>query len=66
MTTLSPPFASIFLTHLFAWPCGSIMSGHRFDRLSMIALSIENESFGSFEMVHARTFTSSPSVARSE
>ena len=42
----------IFLTHLFACICGSIMSGQRRAESVMIPLSVENESLGRPSMFH--------------
>ena len=53
----------MFLTHLFACPCGSIISGHRRAFDVMMPLSIEKESLGSPSMFHARILTGSPSVS---
>eukprot|EP00959_Pyramimonas_sp_CCMP1952_P082876 1732102-Pyramimonas_sp.AAC.1 len=55
LTTLRLLARSMFLTHLFACPCGSIISGHRRAFATMMPLSMENESFGSPAMSHSRT-----------
>ena len=57
-----PVSFSIALTHLFACPCGSIMSGHRLALLTMIPFSMETASAGSPAMFHARMRTGSASV----
>lgn len=53
-------FFSMFLTHLLACPCGSIMSGHLRAFATTIPFSIENESFGRPAMSHSRVLTASP------
>jgi hypothetical protein len=50
------------LTHLFACPCGSIISGQRLLSLSIIALSTLKLSLGSLAITHDRIRTGSPSV----
>ena len=52
----------MFFTHLFACPCGSIISGHRRALATMMPFSIETESDGKPAMVHWRIRTGSPSV----
>mmetsp|Transcript_15452 Transcript_15452/g.43939 ORF Transcript_15452/g.43939 Transcript_15452/m.43939 type:complete len:208 (-) Transcript_15452:3243-3866(-) len=50
----------IFLIHRFAWPCGSMQSGHRRALSTTIPFSTLNESFGRPAMIHARILTGSP------
>jgi hypothetical protein len=51
---------SRFLTHLLAWPCGSMHSGQRRALATMIPFSMEDESLGRLAMSHSRILTGSP------
>mmetsp|Transcript_24976 Transcript_24976/g.66020 ORF Transcript_24976/g.66020 Transcript_24976/m.66020 type:complete len:210 (-) Transcript_24976:155-784(-) len=55
--SLSP---CVLRIHLFAWICGSTMSGHRRDFERIRALSTESWSLGSLSITHWRMITSSP------
>ena len=58
-------FFSRFLSHLFAWPCGSMLSVHLCDLWIIIPFSTENESPGRPAMVQALTATGSPNIPAS-
>mmetsp|Transcript_60967 Transcript_60967/g.143561 ORF Transcript_60967/g.143561 Transcript_60967/m.143561 type:complete len:277 (-) Transcript_60967:2936-3766(-) len=62
LITSKPLFFCMFLIHLFAWPCGSIMSDHRRDLLRIMAFSVDRASVGSPAMFHARICTASDRV----
>lgn len=64
-TTFNWLSLSLFFTHLFACPCGSIISGQRLLSNSIIALSMLKLSFGSLSITHPRILTASPSVVSS-
>ena len=64
LTTFNEFASSIFFTHLFAWPCGSIIRGQRLLRKSIMPFSIEKASFGSLLMIQDRMVTGLPSVSR--
>ncbi len=49
----------MFLTHLLAWPCGSIMSGQRRALDTMMPFSTDSVSVGRPAMVQERTLTGS-------
>ena len=57
---------SMFLIHRFAYPCGSVISGHFIPVYIMIAFSMENESTGRPDICHLRIKTCSPSTVSSE
>lgn len=50
----SADFASMLFTHRFAWPCGSIINGHRFPRVTSTPLSTLTESVGKPNTAHSR------------
>lgn len=53
----------LFFTQLLAWIWGSIIRGHLFEWLIMIALSMEKSSFGSCcSLVHLPTSNGSPNT----
>mmetsp|Transcript_24182 Transcript_24182/g.45892 ORF Transcript_24182/g.45892 Transcript_24182/m.45892 type:complete len:318 (+) Transcript_24182:74-1027(+) len=56
---------SMFFTHLFACPCGSIISGHRRALATTMPLSMEKLSLGSPAINHSRILTGSPSAVAS-
>lgn len=62
LTTCKLDAFSIFFTHLFAWLCGSIISGQRREFVTIMALSIENRSFGRPNIFQARICTGSPNT----
>ena len=51
---------SMLRTHCLAWPCGSIISGHRSPRCTSNALSVLTSSVGRPCSCHSRTSTGSP------
>ena len=53
--SLRPFSFSMFLTHLFACPCGSIISGQRVPRVTSTPFSVEKASAGSPWMFQSRT-----------
>jgi hypothetical protein len=61
----SPASLCVFLIHLLAWPCGSIIKDHRDDLERMMAFSVDRASVGKPAMFHARIATGSASVLRS-
>ena len=60
-----PASFCMFLIHLLAWPCGSIINDHRDDLERMMAFSVDRASVGKPAMFHARIATGSASVLRS-
>lgn len=65
LTTFNWLSDSLFFTHLFACPCGSIIRGQRLLSNSIIALSMLKLSFGSLSITHPRILTASPNVVSS-
>ena len=55
--TRSPFGSSIRRTHLFAWPCGSTISGQRLQRVTITPFSVEKLSAGSPCSCQPRTST---------
>ena len=63
LNVMRPAALLMFLIHLLACICGSIMSGQRRALEVMIPLSIEKLSFGRPSMFHERILTGSPKVS---
>mmetsp|Transcript_25019 Transcript_25019/g.61993 ORF Transcript_25019/g.61993 Transcript_25019/m.61993 type:complete len:211 (-) Transcript_25019:193-825(-) len=58
-----PESCSMFFIHLFAWPCGSIINGHRRATEVTMPLSIEKESVGNPCIFQPRILTGSPTIS---
>lgn len=57
------PVLTIFLTHLLAWPWGSMKRGHRREYLTITPFSVDRLSLGSPAICQLRTLTGSDRVA---
>ena len=51
-----------FLTHLLAWPCGSMNRGHLLENWTTTPFSTDSVSFGRPAICHCRILTGSPRV----